>query len=113
MALSCSVRGPRRRNGPARRTHRNGFHRQAYTVVDGIETVDIRPGGGARRRLARGGRRDRPPAPWRGRGARWRRGGGRPVTAEEFRAALGNWASGVAIVTAAAGERIHGMTVSA
>jgi flavin reductase (DIM6/NTAB) family NADH-FMN oxidoreductase RutF len=36
-----------------------------------------------------------------------------PVTAEEFRAALAHWASGVAIVTSAAGERIHGMTVSA
>ncbi len=36
-----------------------------------------------------------------------------PVTADEFRAALSHWASGVAIVTAAAGDRIHGMTVSA
>lgn len=35
------------------------------------------------------------------------------VTGEEFRAALSHWASGVAIVTAAAGDRIHGMTVSA
>lgn len=36
-----------------------------------------------------------------------------PVSADEFRAALARWASGVAIVTAAAGDRIHGMTVSA
>ena len=36
-----------------------------------------------------------------------------PVTGDEFRAALAHWASGVAIVTSAAGERIHGMTVSA
>ena len=35
-----------------------------------------------------------------------------PVTADEFRAALARWASGVAIVTAAAGDRVHGMTVS-
>jgi flavin reductase (DIM6/NTAB) family NADH-FMN oxidoreductase RutF len=35
------------------------------------------------------------------------------VTGDEFRAALAHWASGVAIVTAAAGDRIHGMTVSA
>jgi flavin reductase (DIM6/NTAB) family NADH-FMN oxidoreductase RutF len=36
-----------------------------------------------------------------------------PITADEFRAALSQWASGVAIVTAAAGDRVHGMTVSA
>jgi flavin reductase (DIM6/NTAB) family NADH-FMN oxidoreductase RutF len=36
-----------------------------------------------------------------------------PVTGDEFRAALARWASGVAIVTTAAGDRIHGMTVSA
>lgn len=36
-----------------------------------------------------------------------------PVASEHFRAALGRWASGVTIVTAAAGDRIHGMTVSA
>jgi flavin reductase (DIM6/NTAB) family NADH-FMN oxidoreductase RutF len=36
-----------------------------------------------------------------------------PVTADQFRAALAHWASGVAIVTSAAGERVHGMTVSA
>lgn len=36
-----------------------------------------------------------------------------PVTGAEFRAALGRWASGVAIVTSAAGDEIHGMTVSA
>jgi 3-hydroxy-9,10-secoandrosta-1,3,5(10)-triene-9,17-dione monooxygenase reductase component len=36
-----------------------------------------------------------------------------PVTAVAFRKALAHWASGVAIVTAASGERVHGMTVSA
>lgn len=36
-----------------------------------------------------------------------------PVLPEQFRDALGRWASGVTIVTAADGERIHGMTVSA
>ena len=36
-----------------------------------------------------------------------------PVSSEVFRSALGRWASGVTIVTAAAGDRIHGMTVSA
>jgi flavin reductase (DIM6/NTAB) family NADH-FMN oxidoreductase RutF len=36
-----------------------------------------------------------------------------PVTTAEFRAALSRWASGVTIVTSAAGSRIHGMTVSA
>jgi len=36
-----------------------------------------------------------------------------PVSPEDFRAALSRWASGVAIVTAAASDRIHGMTVSA
>jgi flavin reductase (DIM6/NTAB) family NADH-FMN oxidoreductase RutF len=36
-----------------------------------------------------------------------------PVSPEQFRSALGNWASGVTIVTSAAGSRIHGMTVSA
>jgi flavin reductase (DIM6/NTAB) family NADH-FMN oxidoreductase RutF len=36
-----------------------------------------------------------------------------PVSTDEFRAALARWASGVAIVTAAHGNRIHGMTVSA
>ena len=36
-----------------------------------------------------------------------------PVSGDEFRAALARWASGVAIVTAAAGDRVHGMTVSA
>lgn len=34
------------------------------------------------------------------------------IDADEFRAALGCWPSGVAIVTARAGEQIHGMTVS-
>jgi flavin reductase (DIM6/NTAB) family NADH-FMN oxidoreductase RutF len=36
-----------------------------------------------------------------------------PVSSEQFRQALGRWASGVAIVTSRAGERVHGMTVSA
>jgi len=36
-----------------------------------------------------------------------------PVSADEFKAALGEWGSGVTIVTARAGEEIHGMTVSA
>ena len=36
-----------------------------------------------------------------------------PVTPEEFREALGRWASGVTIVTSRSGGRIHGMTVSA
>lgn len=35
------------------------------------------------------------------------------VTAEEFRAALRCWASGVAIVTSRDGDAVHGMTVSA
>jgi flavin reductase (DIM6/NTAB) family NADH-FMN oxidoreductase RutF len=35
------------------------------------------------------------------------------LSGDEFRAALARWASGVAVVTAAAGDRIHGMTVSA
>jgi flavin reductase (DIM6/NTAB) family NADH-FMN oxidoreductase RutF len=35
------------------------------------------------------------------------------VSPERFRQALGYWASGVAIVTSRAGERVHGMTVSA
>ena len=35
------------------------------------------------------------------------------ITAEQFKEALRRWASGVTIVTARAGERIHGMTVSA
>lgn len=34
------------------------------------------------------------------------------INADEFKAALGSWASGVTIITARAGERIHGMTVS-
>src|SRR5512134_3650827 len=36
-----------------------------------------------------------------------------PVSGEEFRSALARWGSGVAIVTAAAAGKIHGMTVSA
>jgi flavin reductase (DIM6/NTAB) family NADH-FMN oxidoreductase RutF len=35
------------------------------------------------------------------------------VSSERFRQALGHWASGVAIVTSRAGDRVHGMTVSA
>ncbi|MFO0687692.1 MAG: flavin reductase family protein [Myxococcota bacterium] len=34
------------------------------------------------------------------------------ITADEFKAALASWASGVTIITARAGDRIHGMTVS-
>jgi flavin reductase (DIM6/NTAB) family NADH-FMN oxidoreductase RutF len=34
------------------------------------------------------------------------------IEAEEFRAAMGCWPSGVAIVTSRVGDRIHGMTVS-
>ena len=34
------------------------------------------------------------------------------INAEEFKAALAAWASGVTIITARAGDRIHGMTVS-
>ncbi len=36
-----------------------------------------------------------------------------PVTPDEFRDVLGRWASGVTIVTSRAGDRVHGMTVSA
>jgi flavin reductase (DIM6/NTAB) family NADH-FMN oxidoreductase RutF len=35
------------------------------------------------------------------------------VSAEAFKAALSRWATGVTIVTARVGERVHGMTVSA
>jgi flavin reductase (DIM6/NTAB) family NADH-FMN oxidoreductase RutF len=35
------------------------------------------------------------------------------VSADEFRDALGRWASGVTVVTSRSGERVHGMTVSA
>jgi flavin reductase (DIM6/NTAB) family NADH-FMN oxidoreductase RutF len=35
------------------------------------------------------------------------------VAAEQFKQALSAWATGVTIVTARAGDRIHGMTVSA
>ena len=35
-----------------------------------------------------------------------------PINAEEFRAALGSWPSGVTIITSRAGDQIHGMTVS-
>ena len=34
------------------------------------------------------------------------------INADEFKAALAAWASGVTIITARAGDRIHGMTVS-
>jgi flavin reductase (DIM6/NTAB) family NADH-FMN oxidoreductase RutF len=34
------------------------------------------------------------------------------VDAEEFKAAMARWTTGVTIVTARAGERVHGMTVS-
>lgn len=34
------------------------------------------------------------------------------IDADEFRAAMGAWASGVTIITARAGDKIHGMTVS-
>jgi flavin reductase (DIM6/NTAB) family NADH-FMN oxidoreductase RutF len=34
------------------------------------------------------------------------------ISADEFRAALGSWTSGVTIITSRAGEEIHGMTVS-
>jgi flavin reductase (DIM6/NTAB) family NADH-FMN oxidoreductase RutF len=36
-----------------------------------------------------------------------------PVAAEDFKKALARWATGVTVVTARAGEKIHGMTVSA
>lgn len=36
-----------------------------------------------------------------------------PIRADEFKNALRRWASGVTIVTSRAGERVHGMTVSA
>ena len=36
-----------------------------------------------------------------------------PVDAKTFKRALVSWASGVAVVTARHGERVHGMTVSA
>ena len=36
-----------------------------------------------------------------------------PVDPEEFKRALGRWATGVTLVTTRAGEKIHGMTVSA
>ena len=34
------------------------------------------------------------------------------IDADEFRAAMGAWPSGVTIITARVGEKIHGMTVS-
>ncbi len=36
-----------------------------------------------------------------------------PITPDDFKKALSCWATGVTIVTARAGDRIHGMTVSA
>ena len=35
-----------------------------------------------------------------------------PIDADEYRATLGLWATGVTIVTAKAGDQVHGMTVS-
>lgn len=35
------------------------------------------------------------------------------ISPEEFKGALSRWATGVTIVTARAGDRVHGMTVSA
>lgn len=35
-----------------------------------------------------------------------------PISPDEFKDALGRWASGVTVITTRAGERIHGMTVS-
>ncbi len=35
------------------------------------------------------------------------------ISPDDFKAALGRWATGVTIVTARAGDRVHGMTVSA
>jgi len=34
------------------------------------------------------------------------------ISADEFRAAMGSWTSGVTIITSRAGDEIHGMTVS-
>ncbi len=34
------------------------------------------------------------------------------ITADEFKAALSSWASGVTIITSRAGDKVHGMTVS-
>ena len=34
------------------------------------------------------------------------------IDADEFKAAMGSWPSGVTIVTSRVGEQIHGMTVS-
>ncbi len=36
-----------------------------------------------------------------------------PITPDDFKKALSCWATGVTIVTARAGDRVHGMTVSA
>jgi flavin reductase (DIM6/NTAB) family NADH-FMN oxidoreductase RutF len=74
---------------------------QAYEIWDAPETGRIRPRR-ARVRLHAGGRLPRP-----------RRKPTLPVSSDEFRAALSRWVSGVTIVTAAAADRVHGMTVSA
>lgn len=34
------------------------------------------------------------------------------INADEFRAAMGSWPSGVTIITSKSGDQIHGMTVS-
>ena len=34
------------------------------------------------------------------------------ISADEFRTAMGSWPSGVTVITARAGDQIHGMTVS-
>ena len=36
-----------------------------------------------------------------------------PISLEDFKQALGRWATGVTVVTARDGDRVHGMTVSA
>jgi flavin reductase (DIM6/NTAB) family NADH-FMN oxidoreductase RutF len=43
---------------------------------------------------------------------RWDREEDMPIDADEFRAAMGSWPSGVTIITSRAGDQIHGMTVS-
>ena len=35
------------------------------------------------------------------------------ISPDDFKAALGRWATGVTILTTRAGDRVHGMTVSA
>ena len=36
-----------------------------------------------------------------------------PISSDDFKQALGRWATGVTVVTARDGDRVHGMTVSA